>query len=207
MKPERIRTLLEPYISPLPDNIEHKVQKYMTLLEKWAGRVSLTSIRDPEEIVRFHFGESIFALHVSQINNGRLADVGSGAGFPGLAIKLARPKLSTTLIEPNKKKSAFLHEVARTLDLSDVQILPTDFESSGIDRDSLAAVACRALGQHALLLNWSHARLAREGSVLLWVSSDDAKAISAKSEWNWHTPLLIPNTRGRFLLRGTKKMS
>ncbi|HEV2420111.1 MAG TPA: 16S rRNA (guanine(527)-N(7))-methyltransferase RsmG [Candidatus Acidoferrales bacterium] len=204
MKPERIRELLRPYLSPLPGGIEYKVQKYMALLQRWGARMPLTSIHDPEAIVRFHFGESIFALEAATIKNGRLADVGSGAGFPGLPIKLANPGLSVILIESNRKKCAFLHEVTRSLELDNVQIVSSEFESSPIDSDSLSFVTSRALRQHKRILDWAHEKLACRGSVLLWIGLDDATVIRSLGSWDWGAPRLIPGTRSRFLLPGGK---
>jgi len=204
MKPERIRALLECYLTPLPDGIEYKIQKYIALLGKWGAKMPLTSIRDPEEIVCFHFGESIFALSEGDIRNGRLADVGSGAGFPGLAIKLVNPSLPISLIEPNRKKCAFLNEVIRSLELENTRVLSSNFKSSGIEPRSVSYITSRALGKSDLLLDWAHSKLKQEGSALLWVGGDDLKPIQSKSGWDWAAPALIPGTRQRFLLRGSK---
>lgn len=204
MNPERIRQLLEPYLRPLPDRIEYKVQKYMALLDKWGSKMPLTSIHDPEEVVRFHFGESIFALSAAGIKNGRLADVGSGAGFPGLAIKLGSPALSVLLVEPNKKKCAFLHEIVRSLELNGVQVISSTFESSRIEVASLSAVTSRALGRKNGLLAWARKKLVPDGSIILWVGDEDSRTISTSLGWSWGTPVLIPRTAGRFLLRGKR---
>src|SRR5207244_13631657 len=99
------------------------IRKYMDLLLLWNHKVSLTSIVDPGEILARHFGESMFAAAKFSILKGRLADVGSGAGFPGLALKIIRPELHVTLIEANAKKSAFLAEVVRDLGLIGVDVL------------------------------------------------------------------------------------
>ena len=80
-----------------------KVAQYMQLLLEWNQSFSLTSVTNPSEILSRHFGESMFATSIVPIRQGRLADVGSGAGFPGLAIKIMRPELDVVLIEPNKK--------------------------------------------------------------------------------------------------------
>jgi 16S rRNA (guanine527-N7)-methyltransferase len=204
MTPEQIRALLEPYLNPLPSGIEVKVQKYIDLLDKWGAHMSLTSIRDPVTMVRFHFGESIFALSMPTVGNGRLADVGSGAGFPGLALKLANPSLSLALIEPNKKKCAFLHEAVRSLELNDVQIVPTEFGASHIENQSLSSISCRALGQHRLLLGWAKEKLVEGGSILLWIGDRDADTIRTEHGWEWDSPVLIPAARERFLLRGRR---
>lgn len=207
MTPKRIHQLLEPYLSrPLPDRIEYKIQKYMALLDKWGARMPLTSVHDPEKTVRFHFGESIFALSAAGRDDGRLADVGSGAGFPGLAIKLANPALSVSLIESSKKKCAFLHEVVRSLELDGVQIIPSTFESSQIEAGSLSFVTSRALGRNDLVLAWAREKLIQDGSVILWVGGDDSRTVPTSPGWSWAAPVLIPGTNCRFLLRGTKHL-
>lgn len=165
--------------------------------------MALTSIVDPDELVRFHFGESIFALSTGGME-GRLADVGTGAGFPGLALKLARPTLSITLIETNSKKCAFLHEVVRCLEMERVEILRTGFETSKIAPDNFSFVASRALGRHKEILDWAFTKLQADGTVLLWVGQEDTANISTNAGWEWEPELLIPGTRERFLLRGRK---
>lgn len=205
MNPKAIRDILEGYFSPLPDGIELKVSKYIELLGSWGLKVPLTSIRDPEKIVRFHFGESIFAISLSDLFDGRLADVGAGAGFPGLALKLARPKLSVTLIEPNAKKCAFLHEVARSLKLEDVEIISRQFKTSNIADDSVDYVSSRALRGQASLIDWAEEKLTSSGSVLLWVGGIECETLRANQRWLW-THKLIPGTTGRFILRGKKSI-
>ena len=202
MSPKEIRAILEGYLAPLPVDIEYKVEKYMDLLDTWGCKMPLTSIREPEEVVRFHFGESIFALSLGEIENGRLADVGSGAGFPGLALKLAKPGMQVTSIEPNKKKCAFLHEVVRTLDLQGTEIVAAGFELSEIREKSLSVVTCRALGERELVLDWAKEKLAPDGSVMLWLGDKDCEAVAATVGWLWDEPALIPGTRARFVLRG-----
>lgn len=202
LRPERIRTVLEGYFSPLPDHVEDKVWNYMNLLELWGKRMPLTSIRDPEQIVRLHFGESIFALSLVGDRHGRLADVGSGAGFPGLALKLAAPDLHVTLIESNKKKCAFLHEVVRELSVREADVVPVPFSSARIEDGSLSFVTCRALGQHQAVMKWATAKLKPHGFALLWLGREDSAQISRTAGWTWDEPRLIPRTTGRFILMG-----
>src|SRR5713226_9906360 len=104
------------------------VRLYIHILLLWNQKVSLTSIKYPEEILSRHFGESMFAVEKAGITGGRLADVGSGAGFPGLAIKILCPAVKITLIEPVAKKVAFLKEVVRTLRLDGVDFVQKRFE-------------------------------------------------------------------------------
>jgi 16S rRNA (guanine527-N7)-methyltransferase len=84
---------------------------------KWNARMNLTAARKPEEIVRRHFVESIFAAQQIPKHVKTLLDFGSGAGFPGIPIAICRPKIGVTLAESQGKKAAFLREAVRTLGL------------------------------------------------------------------------------------------
>src|ERR1700678_876525 len=104
----KIATLLAPYLAPPPE-ILPQLSLYLDLLLKWNARTNLTAIRDPEEIVRRHFGESLFAAqHIGTPDT--LLDLGSGAGFPGPPIALLHPRISVTLAESQNKKATFLRE-------------------------------------------------------------------------------------------------
>jgi 16S rRNA (guanine527-N7)-methyltransferase len=204
MSDEQIRAILSDYLRPLPAGIEFKVQEYVALLDSWNRKIPLTSVRVDEEIVRFHFGESIFAAPFLGEGDGRLADVGSGAGFPGLALKLAKPALEVILIEPNKKKCAFLHEVIRELGLTGVDVMASRFEDTKIPPKSLQFVTSRALGGQTAILSWAMDKLSEAGSVVLWVGGDVLRLVEEKREWQWSQPLLVPSTRGRLIVKGTR---
>ena len=167
----------------------------------WGKKIALTAISSEEDVIRFHFGESIFALSLESFERGRLADVGSGAGFPGLAIKLLRPNLSVMLLEPNKKKCAFLNEVTRKLELSDVAILSVGFEVSRIRPNELAFVTSRALGKINDLLSWSRRTLSSDGCLVLWLSTEDAERAMQRPDWHW-VQNTIPRTEKRKIIAG-----
>jgi 16S rRNA (guanine527-N7)-methyltransferase len=113
-----IADLLTPYLPEIPANLLPQLSLYLDILLKWNARTNLTAIRDPEEIVRRHFGESLFAARQLDPGTATLLDFGSGAGFPGLPIVLLRPEIAVTLAESQNKKATFLREVIRTLTLS-----------------------------------------------------------------------------------------
>ena len=94
-----------------------RVRTYLGLLAKWNSRVNLTRLVRVEDELRFHFFESFWLAQRFLEPSCAVVDVGSGAGFPGLAIQLYYPSLSLTLIDKNFKKTVFLKEVARTLSL------------------------------------------------------------------------------------------
>ncbi len=115
LTPAQVSELLQPYL-PVSTDLAAQLVLYLELLLKWNARTNLTSIKDPEKIVTRHFGESLFlAQHLGPC--ATLLDFGSGAGFPGLPIQLLRPELHVTLAESQNKKSAFLHEAIRALNV------------------------------------------------------------------------------------------
>lgn len=96
---------------------------YLELLLKWNRKMNLTALRAPEEIISRHFLDSLLLIPYLP-EKGRLLDIGSGAGFPGLPLKIARPGLSVDLAEATDKKVSFLKEVIRCLGLQGIRVLP-----------------------------------------------------------------------------------
>ena len=112
-----IGSLLAPYFAEPSEDLLAQLSQYLDLLLHWNRRTNLTAIRDPEGIVRRHFGESLFAARHIPAGAQTLLDLGSGAGFPGLPIQLVHPELQVTLAESQNKKAAFLREAVRVLGL------------------------------------------------------------------------------------------
>src|SRR5712672_2192418 len=126
-----IRRALGEFDLPAYDDQVLQIQQYMKILLTWNEKVNLTAIRDPLEILYRHFCESMYAAQAIPLESGRLADVGSGGGFPGLALKIMRPELQVFLIESNVKKATFLAEVVRELYLIDTPVLVSEYEELG----------------------------------------------------------------------------
>jgi 16S rRNA (guanine527-N7)-methyltransferase len=198
-----IARALSPFLTkPLADPQLVRISKYVALLKRWNQTIPLTSIEDDSEILVRHFGESIFAASLLAIDRGRLADVGSGAGFPGLPLKIAFPDLQVSLIEPNIKKCAFLREVQANLGLSGVEIVRTRYEDFPSAPDSFDFISSRALGGYKHLLLWSRTVLRPEGKVILWVGVEDSNLLSKANGWIWELPVNIPESRRRVVLIG-----
>jgi 16S rRNA (guanine527-N7)-methyltransferase len=139
---DRIATLLQPYLPDASAVLCSKLSIYLDLLLRWNARTNLTAVRDPEEIVGRHFGESLFtATHLPPATT--LLDFGSGAGFPGLPIQLFLPELSVTLAESQGKKASFLREAVRVLGL-ETEVWSSRVEAMPPAR-SFAVVALRAV--------------------------------------------------------------
>ena len=199
---KQILAALVPFGVRLSDDQVVKVRMYIQLLLKWNRLTSLTTVTDPVEIVGRHFGESMFATSLLPVENGRLVDIGTGAGFPGLALKIICPNVRVALVESNKKKCAFLAEVVRTLELGEVEILPERFEDIRPEGDFANFVAARAVGGFPRILRWSREALSRRGHLLLWVGGEDITSITNSKGWIWNPPARILESQRRFILVG-----
>ena len=199
---DRIISTLSPFrVHPTAGQIA-KIQEYIRLLLKWNQSVSLTSVVDPVEILARHFGESMFICCLMPVEKCRLADIGPGAGFPGLAVKIACPEIHLTLIESNKKKCAFLSEVVRALDLENAEVMPIRFEDARVAPDFAEVVTVRAVGGFPDILRWAKTALARRGHIILWLGGEDSTRVSSMPGWIWKPAVKIPESQRRFILIG-----
>jgi 16S rRNA (guanine527-N7)-methyltransferase len=180
------------------------IQRYMTMLLAWNEKVNLTAIRDPVEVLYRHFCESMYAAVAIPSLTGRLADAGSGAGFPGLALKIARPELQIFLIESSVKKATFLAEVVRELELTDARVLVSRYEELGEEIAPIDFVCSRALGEFVKFLGWAHSERVSANQAILWVGGRDMEEIRRIEGWSWKEPIPIPHSLQRFLLIGNR---
>jgi 16S rRNA (guanine(527)-N(7))-methyltransferase RsmG len=284
MQPAHIAELLDPFLGASPCHSERakagdepavisptqlqNISTYIDLLLRWNARINLTAIRDPEEIVTRHFGESLFAarhLFPRENREGRgfscepalsehseskganvrspgkdasasearfanetremgeraalhgrvqehkeegalapevtVADIGSGAGFPGIPIKLWAPDISLTLIESNHKKSAFLREVTRALTLTDVNILNARAETlTGVKFD---LVILRAVERFETILPVTARLISPNGRLALLVGSAQIESVhTCLPKLSWSEPQPIPLAHSRILTVG-----
>lgn len=201
----RIAELLAPFIGPvlLSDSQLDAIQAYIDLLVRWNAKLNLTAIRDPEQVVTRHFGESLFAarqLLPAADPHATAIDVGSGAGFPGLPLKLWSPSLNLTLIESKQRKATFLREVVRTLNLNLVSVL-----SERAERISLRAdlVTFRAVERFEGILSIA-CNLVKPGGRIaaLMGGAQVGLAQSVLPNIRWEDPIPIPRSRNGMLLIG-----
>ena len=104
----------------LPAAAQHKLLDYASLLYKWNKTYSLTAMREADKAVSHHLLDSLAVLPFVPI--GRLLDVGSGGGLPGIPLAIARPELQVTLLDSNSKKTAFLQQAAIELALPNISV-------------------------------------------------------------------------------------
>jgi 16S rRNA (guanine527-N7)-methyltransferase len=108
----------------LSDEQVDKFLVYLVELEKWNRKINLTAIRNEQDIVIKHFLDSLSYLNgFTPASERRLLDMGSGAGFPAVPIKIAHPEIGITMVESVHKKASFLRHIARMLMLTDIAVV------------------------------------------------------------------------------------
>jgi len=187
----------------LNDQQVEQIQQYTRILLAWNDKVNLTAIRDPLEILYRHFCESMFGSSLLPVENCRLADVGTGGGFPGLPLKIFRPDLDVYLVESNIKKATFLAEVIRELGLTDTRVLISRYEELGEEIAPLDVVCSRALGDFASFLGWAASHVHAK-QALLWLGGRDLDEVKAVPGWTWANPTPVPKSLQRYLVLGTR---
>jgi len=169
---------------------------YAELLEKWSQRHNLVSYTGREELVTRHLLDSLAAAPLMG-NHGRLVDVGSGAGLPGVPLLTACPGFSGVLLEPRQKRWAFLKLVIRELGL-DAEAERARFQDLE-DDGPWNAVTVRAVGNQRDILDWAWSRLAADGAVFLWTTEGAEERLRGTINWRVLSSPLTGLDRGRLL--------
>jgi 16S rRNA (guanine527-N7)-methyltransferase len=171
-----------------------RLARYAELVERWSACHSLVRYADRRELVERHLLDAL-AGSGELTGQGRLLDVGSGAGLPGVPLLVARPGWSGELLEPRQKRWAFLKLVIRELELP-AAALRTRYQElpPGGRWDCITA---RALGDAEGLLAWAGERLSPEGRVLLWTTEDGVAALQGLAGWRVLSSPLPGLERGR----------
>ena len=148
-----MRDLLKTTIPNLTDEACDKFIAYYELLVDWNTRMNLTAITEPEEVVKKHFYDSLAALPYLQ-DGAKVADVGTGAGFPAIPLLIMNPKLKITLVDSLQKRITFLEEVLKMLDLQAecVHARAEDFGRDPRYRGQFDATVSRAVASLPVLL-------------------------------------------------------
>jgi len=192
----------------MTDSQVSAIGTYIDLLLKWNAKLNLTAIREPQEIITRHFGESFFAArHLLPAGNSHesVIDVGSGAGFPGLPLKLWSSNLSLTLVESNQRKATFLREVIRTLDLKSAVVLTERAESVSLRAD---VVTFRAVELFESILPVAFGLIKPGGRIALLIGGAQVElAQSLLPGMEWKDSIPIPSSENRRLLIGGRQVS
>ncbi len=180
-------TETEPFGLSLNSDQLQAFENYRQTLLEWNQRVNLTGITDPTEIVSKHFLDSLSVYQaMSKIPRPfSLIDVGSGAGFPGLPLKIALPDIRLTLLESTAKKTTFLNHVVEILGLSDVIVLTARAEEAGQHHDHRqrydVAVA-RAVAALPILVEYTLPLVKIGGMVILQKGQNPTAEVKAAAQ-------------------------
>jgi 16S rRNA (guanine527-N7)-methyltransferase len=165
----------------LEDRAVEKLLLYCGELQKWNRKINLIARDTPAvEIVEKHFLDSLtllplLARHGSA--DASLLDVGSGAGFPGLVVAAAMPTLRVTLLEPRQKRTAFLRHIARTLELTNVQVREERLEPGQSLSEAFTFITSRAVAAPDIFLPMLEQAARPETRVILMQAADDWQGI------------------------------
>ncbi|HVH33113.1 MAG TPA: 16S rRNA (guanine(527)-N(7))-methyltransferase RsmG [Tahibacter sp.] len=175
---ERLRRRLDDGLAALDldlsDAVRDRLIAYVELLARWNAAYNLTAVRDPGEMVARHLLDSLaIAPHVSGTT---LADLGSGAGLPGIPLALVAPERQVTLVDSNGKKARFLREAVRALKLANVRVIEGRVQDVPGQFDCVTA---RAFATLADMLGWAGGLLADGGSWLAMKGKVDEAEIAA----------------------------
>lgn len=169
------------------------LEAHYDVMARWNRVLNLTTISSLEEVVERHYGESLFlAAHLPQ-QPLQIADVGSGAGFPGIPVAIVRPDCFVTLIESNKRKAVFLKEATRELknvavDARRAEDVPGRFNHA----------ICRAVSYSDLRAVLQ--KLGEAADLLTGVAEPPAHL-----GFDWETPIALPWRRNTYLRRGVSR--
>jgi 16S rRNA (guanine527-N7)-methyltransferase len=215
MDAARIAELLAPFLGAdgLSARQLDQVSAYLDRLMRWNTRMNLTSVRDPEQIVTRHFGESFFAakqlLGREEPAPKSATDIGSGAGFPGLPIKIFAPALRMRLIEAQHRKATFLREVVRDLQLEDCEVLAERAEVLAQAEPGFAdLVTLRAVERFQDVLPTASKLTSNKGRLGLLIGGEQATtAATTLPSFEWQTEIQVPLSLSRIILIGRKRES
>lgn len=202
MTPQAICELLERRAGLLVEaDLAEKLAQYLSLLLRWNERTNLTAVRDPEEVVLRHFGESLACARALPMEVRTLLDFGSGAGFPGAVCALERSELVVTLAESQGKKAAFLQELCRELGMTAVvhagrvETLPFALRFD--------AVTLRAVDRMERACVEALKRVKSSGWLVLMTTEAELEGLAGKLPGvAWEPSLLLPAGESRVLARG-----
>jgi 16S rRNA (guanine527-N7)-methyltransferase len=176
----------------LPPSLTVPLQAYLALLDRWNRAYNLTAIRDPREMVTKHVLDSL-AMH-GFVRGDKLADLGTGAGLPGIPLAIANPDLQVTLVESSGKKARFLREAARSLRLDNVRVAESRIEALD-EAGAYDAITARALATLPLILELGGHLLAPAGRLLAMkgvVPADEIAALPPGWRLDAVHPLSVP---------------
>ncbi|MDR3709143.1 MAG: 16S rRNA (guanine(527)-N(7))-methyltransferase RsmG [Capsulimonadaceae bacterium] len=199
-----LETALAEWDIVLTDRQKEQFSDYADLLIEWnASRMNLTRLTAPQDIAIGHFLDSLAVIRAAVIRpDVRLIDVGTGAGFPGLPIKILRPDLRLTLLEGTAKKLLFCQTVVNRCRMTDIELIHGRAEETGTKagfRSAYDIVTARAVAPMSRLMPWAAPFLSRGGTFVAWKGPgaaeemEQARDVAGRLRLRWRiVPVALP---------------
>lgn len=172
MNTEEMRSCLIRNGIPFRDELPEKLYIYFSLLKDWNSRMDLTAVTDDEEMTDKHFIDSLTVLKTGILpESGKMIDVGTGAGFPGMVLAMACPDMEVTLLDSQQKRLAFLDHVRRETDTKNTVIIHARAEDGARKpelREQFDIAAARALAPMNVLCEYLLPYVKTGGYALCW---------------------------------------
>ncbi len=167
---DRVDTLCRRFA--LPGDAADRLTRLMDLVA--SEPMALTTVREPARAVDVHVADSLAGLEIAELREARaIADLGSGAGFPGLVLAIALPRARVSLVESVRKKAAFLERAAGELALDNVVIVASRAEAWAAGMGEQDVVTARALASLPVLLEYAAPLLREGGTLVAWKGRRD----------------------------------
>ncbi len=161
----------------------NQLKKYYELLITWNEKINLTAITDQEQVYLKHFYDSLTLSKIIDLNQElSLVDIGTGAGFPGIVLKILFPNLKITLIDSLNKRIEFLKLVIKELNLKDIEAIHTRIEEySKVNREQFDIATARAVAPLNILLEYSIPMIKRNGYFVPMKANIDKEVTNSKN--------------------------
>ncbi|MGH9489534.1 MAG: 16S rRNA (guanine(527)-N(7))-methyltransferase RsmG [Terriglobales bacterium] len=187
-------------VEPTAERLD-RLGHYLAMLAAWNQRTRLVGRAEPELLARRHVGESLFLHRLIPLAGQTLLDLGSGAGFPGLALQLAFPDMDTTLVESKQKKAAFLAAVTAQMGMG--RVCAERLEALQVQAEIVTVRAIEGMEQGPE--RFQHL-LISGGKLALWINRSVAESWRGRFlGWHWQSPALLPGASERAILVGERR--
>lgn len=201
MSIEELKNILEKRDIVLTDTMIDQLDTYASFLIEYNQKINLTSIVEYDQILDKHFYDSILAIE--KPISGTLVDVGTGAGFPGVVLKIVCPDLKVVLLEPIKKRCIFLEELIEKLSLKDIEVINIRGEDYSLKhREEYDYVTARAVTNMSNLIEICGAMVKKNGYFIALRGKDGQKEIEDASRAIKLMGFEVENSRFEHLFNG-----
>ena len=189
----------------LDDRMIDQLNDYAAYLKEYNEKVNLTAITEYEEVLDKHFYDSILAADKDM--KGTLVDVGTGAGFPGVVLKIVYPELKVILIEPIGKRCIFLNNLIEKLGLKDIEVINARGEDHSLEhREQYDYVTARAVSNLNSLIEVCGAMVKKNGYFICMRGKDGEEEIANAKKAIETMGFMVENTRNEQLFNGDRRI-